>query len=113
MPGFSMPVSSSTALSVTMLSIPVPLEGLFEVAERLQSPPLVLADPPFGNGFDRLRVQVVQLLAPALDGRHQVGRFEDVEVLGDGLAGHLELGAEGAERLAVVLEEAVQQQPAG
>ena len=56
-------------------------------------------------------VEVVELLPAAADGRDEVGRLEDREVLAHRLAGHVQPCAELAERLAVPFVQAVEQEP--
>lgn len=54
-------------------------------------------------------IQKVQLLAPVPDHGEEVGGFEDIEVLGHGLAGHVEMGAEFRQRLPVGLVQVVEE----
>jgi hypothetical protein len=55
----------------------------------------------------------VQALAAAADDGDEAGADEDVEVLRGRLAGHAEPGAQLAQRLAVLLAQAVEEQPPG
>lgn len=80
-----------------------------EVAERLQAVPLVLADPALVDFVDGDGVEVVELFAAVPDGGDEVGVLEEVQVLGHGLTGHVEVLAEGGEGLAVVLMQQVEQ----
>ena len=74
--------------------------------------PVVAGDPALGDVVDGRRVEVVQLLPAAADGRDEVGRLQHGEVLAHRLAGHVQPRAQLAQRLAVALVEAVEQDPA-
>jgi hypothetical protein len=54
----------------------------------------------------------MQLFASAPVGDDEVGGCEDVQVLRDGLTGHVEVGAQLGQRLAVALVQSVEQHPA-
>jgi len=54
----------------------------------------------------------MQLLASPPLRRHQMRGFEDAQMLGDGLTGHVEVFRQLAERLAVVVVEPIEQLPA-
>jgi hypothetical protein len=84
-------------------------EMLLEVAESLEAVAFVFADPAFVDVVDGDGVEVVELFAAVPDGGDEVGVLEEAEVLGDGLAGHVEVRAEGGEGLAVVLVEKVEE----
>ena len=56
--------------------------------------PFVFADPSFVDLVDRDRIEEMQLLPAVPDHREEVGGFENLEMLGHGLAGHIEMGAE-------------------
>ena len=58
--------------------------------------------------MNRDGVQVVQLLSPPADRRHEIGGLQDREVLRDRLAGHLEMRAEVGERLPVARPQRVE-----
>src|SRR3569833_770152 len=62
--------------------------------------------------MDRHRIEVVQLLAAALDGRDQIRLLQDGEVLADRLPRHGEARAELTQGLAVFRTEPVKQFPA-
>src|SRR5262245_55684132 len=83
-----------------------------EFGQDPQSSPLELADPAFDNLVDRHRVEVMQLLAAAPNGDHQVGLFQKGEVLGHCLPGHVQMGAEFSEGLTIVCMEPVEELPA-
>jgi hypothetical protein len=72
---------------------------------------VVPRDPALGDVVEGRGVEVVELLPAATHGCHEVGRLEDGEMLAYRLPGHVESRAELAQRLAVPLVEAVQQQP--
>jgi len=57
-----------------------------------------------GNG-----IEIVELFAAVPDHREEVGVFENLEVLGHGLARHVELGAQVAERAAVGLVQLIEE----
>src|SRR5581483_4291368 len=84
-------------------------EAVFEVAQGLEARPLELVDPAVVDLLERHRVEEVQLLAAAPLHGHQVRGFEDRQVLGDALAGDLEMPAQLAERLPVVGVQPVEQ----
>ena len=69
-------------------------------------------DPAMLNLMQRNRIQVVQLAPPAPDGADEVGRLEHRQMLAHRLPRHLEVLAQLAECLAVVLSKPIQQQPA-
>jgi hypothetical protein len=72
-----------------------------------------LVDPSVEDQPDRHRVQEVQLLATAALGGHQSRFLEYPEVFHDAKSGHGRPPHERAEGLPVVLEELVEQAPAG
>jgi hypothetical protein len=72
----------------------------------------VSADPPVVDEPDWDRIEVVELLPSNPAGRQQTGVFEDAEVLHHAESGHRQVVLELSERLAISLEEAVQQQSA-
>src|SRR5262245_57369544 len=81
----------------------------FEFGEEAEAAPLELTDPAFGDLVDRHRVEVMELLAATPHYRHEVRLLQQHEVLGYGLPGHVQVGAELAERLPVVSPQPVQQ----
>jgi hypothetical protein len=83
-------------------------EASLEFAQRLEARALELGDPSVVDFLQRNRVQEVQLLAPAPLDRYEVRRFEQREVLGDALPGHLEVLAELTQGLPVVHMQAVE-----
>lgn len=82
---------------------------LLEVAEGLQAVALIFADPALVDFVDGDGVEVVKFFTAMPDSGDEVGVLEEVEVLGHGLAGHVEVLAEGGEGLAVVLMQQVEQ----
>src|SRR5712675_3247563 len=93
------------------------LQTFLELGERAQAMALVFADPTLRDVVDRNRIEIVQLLAAALDGRDEVRAFQDGEVLAHGLARHRRSGsgqplAKLVQGLAVRLEEPIEQLPA-
>ena len=66
---------------------------LLEIAQSLELRPFIFADPAFKNFMDRNGVEKVELFAPVPDHGEEIGGFEDLEVLGHGLAGHVEMSA--------------------
>ena len=58
--------------------------------------------------MERDGIEIVQLLAPAANRRDEVGGFELGEVLGHGLAGHVQVIAKLGERLPVAVVERVE-----
>src|SRR6201999_947386 len=71
------------------------------------------ADPAALDLPERDRVQVVQLGPAAADRGDEVGRRQDVQVLGRRLAGHAERAAQLGQRLAVLLAQAGPPRPPG
>ena len=83
----------------------------FEGAHGAHDGRRVLADPTVVDVPDRDGVEVVALLAPDLPRRDQTRPLQDVQVLHDPEAGHVgQPGRELAERLAIALEEPIQEQ---
>src|SRR5262249_35831928 len=72
---------------------------------------VVVTDPALGELTDRRRVEVMELLAAAADGRDEIGCFEDIQVLAHGLPRHVELAAELTQRLPVASVQRVEQAP--
>jgi hypothetical protein len=84
-------------------------ELILQIAESLQALALVLANPALVDFVDRDGIEVVELFAAMPDGGDEVGLFEKVEVLGHSLAGHVEVRAQGGQRLPVVRVKHVEQ----
>ena len=53
----------------------------------------------------------MKLFPSAANGRDEVGRLEDPQMLSDRLSGHREVGAELRERLAVAVAQGVEELP--
>jgi hypothetical protein len=81
----------------------------FDGAQRFQTGALEFVDPPLLHLVQGDGIEVVQLLPAAADGADQVGRLQDGQVLGRGLPGHVEAGAELAEGLAALLPQLVEE----
>src|SRR5262245_2718156 len=64
------------------------LQSLLELAQRLQPVTLVFPDPTLGDLMNRDGIEVVQLLAAALDGRDQIGALQNPQMLADRLPRH-------------------------
>ena len=62
--------------------------------QRAEPPSLEFPDPALVDLVERHWIQVVELLAALADGRHEVGRLEDVEVLAHRLTRHPQPRAE-------------------
>jgi hypothetical protein len=86
-----------------------PFEGEFEVVERAETGLLEFADPADVDFVEGNGVEEVEFFASVTADGDEIGCFEEGEVLGDSLAGHLEAGAELAEGLAASLVEAVEE----
>ena len=82
---------------------------LFQIAQGLQLRAFVLADPAFVDFMDRDRVKVMEFFAAMPDGGNEVGALEEEEMLGHGLAGHGEVGAQLGERLAIAAMQGIEQ----
>ena len=84
------------------------LEGRHGAHDRLGE----LADPAVVDEADRHRVQEVALLAADALGRHETRLLEDPQVLHDPEPRHRgQVPAQLTERLAIALEEPVEQDP--
>jgi len=68
-------------------------ELLFEIGKGLKLRALILADPALGDLVDGDGIEVVKLFAAVPDDGDEVGVLEQVEVLGHGLTGHVEVRA--------------------
>ena len=88
------------------------LQGSFQAGQGVHPLLVVLADPALGDFADGRGVEVVVLLPAAADRGHEVGRFQDRQVLADRLPGHVQALGQLAQRLAVALVQAVQEAPA-
>lgn len=73
---------------------------------------LIFRDPAFVELVEGDGIEEVELLTATPSGGDEVGVFEDFEVLGDGLTGHVEAAAEIAESLAVLAAQLIEQGPA-
>src|SRR5215831_4018151 len=89
------------------------LESFFEIGQRLDTPAFIFADPAVKDFAYRHRVEIVQFFAAAPDDDDEVSGFEEPEMLGDGLAGHVKVFAELAQSLAVICVEHVEQPAPG
>jgi hypothetical protein len=84
------------------------------IGECVHPRAVVPGDPAVGDGVDRLRVDVVQLLPAPPHGGDEVRGLEQREVLADRLPGHIQVGAQLTQRLPVAGVEPVEQvTPAG
>ena len=80
--------------------------------QRAKAPLFELVDPALGDLADRDRIQVVQLFPPPPDRHHQIGLFQERQVLGGTLPRHVDVLAQLAQGLAVVLAQPVEHPPA-
>jgi hypothetical protein len=87
------------------------LRRLLDLAQDIEPVPLVFFNPPGVDFVNRDWVEVVQLFASPADGGHQVGAFEPLEVLRDGLPAHVEAFTELPERQPAVRVKAIEQPP--
>ena len=89
-------------------------ETFFQIAKGLEAVAFVFVNPALADLVQRHGIEIMQFLASVPDGSDEVGGFEQAQVLGDGLARHVEMTAKRAERLAVVLAQCIEQlAPAG
>jgi hypothetical protein len=93
----------------SMLGVFLVFEVFLQIAEDLEARALKFADPALVNLMERDGIEVMQFLATMPDSGDEVGLFKDHEVLGDGLAGHVEVFAEIAESAAIVPVEDIEQ----
>src|SRR5437899_4503044 len=84
-------------------------ETLFQIAQRLKTMAFVFANPALGDLVNRHWIEIMQLLASAPDDDDQIRRFQQQEMLGDRLPRHVEVFAQVAERLPVLLAQLVEQ----
>src|SRR6266536_2009092 len=99
-----------TVLSVVS-AIDLPFQISLELAERAQARALVFADPAVGDVVDGNGIEVVQLLAPAPECRHEIRFLQNSEMFGYRLAGHAVPFAKLGQCLPVAGTQAVQQLP--
>src|SRR6266542_6794675 len=99
-----------TVLAVVS-AIDLPFQISLELAEREQARAFVFADPAVGDLVDGDGIEVVQLLAPAPECRHEIRFLQDSEMLSDRLAGHVAAFAKLGQCLPVAGTQAVQQLP--
>lgn len=90
-----------------------PLQSGLEVAQRSGPALGVLADPPIVDQPDGDGVQEVQFLAAPPLRDHQARLLQHSQVLHHPEPGHVEAGLEGGQRLAVLVEERIQEAPPG
>src|SRR6266516_5518024 len=95
-----------TVLAVVS-AIDLPFQISLELAEREQARAFVFADPAVGDLVDGDGIEVVQLLAPAPECRHEIRFLQNSEMLGDRLAGHVAVFAKLGQRLPVAGTQAV------
>ena len=92
----------------------VDLQDGLEVCEEVGGADRVAVQPPVVDPSDGDGVEVVVALPPDLAARDEVRPFEDAEVLHDAEPRHLrQHRLQLSQRLAVTLEEPVEQRPAG
>ena len=84
-------------------------ELLLQIAESLQLRALIFADPALVDFVNGNRVEVVELFAAAPDDGNEVGLFEEVEMFGHGLAGHVEVLTKLGQGLPVGLIKDIEQ----
>ena len=86
-------------------------ELFLEFGHGAEAALLELANPPIGDLVDRHGVEVMQFFAAPPDRDDKRCLFQELQVLGHGLAGHVEVFAKLGERLPVIRPQAIQQQP--
>ncbi len=84
------------------------LQLIFQFVKRPQVPALVFVDPPFPNGVDGNGIQVMLFVAPAPERRHQIGAFQNAQMLAHRLARHLLTRAQSVQALSVFSKKPVQ-----
>jgi hypothetical protein len=67
----------------------------------------VLANPALEDLVNRHRIEVMQLFAPLPDGRDQVCRFQQAQVLRDRLPRHFQMPAQLRQRLPAALAQLI------
>ncbi len=84
-------------------------ETPFQIAQRLEAVAFVFGDPALGDLVQRHRIEEMQLLASAPDRGDEVRLFEENQMLGHRLPGHLQMRAQIRQRLSVVRVQHIQQ----
>ena len=87
-------------------------EFLFQLAQRLEAMAFVFCNPILLDLLNRHRVEIVAFLSPMPDDDHEPCFFQQVEMLGDRLARHVEVFAELVQRQSIVIVKPVKQMPA-
>ena len=66
-------------------------ETFFQIAQRVEAMAFVFANPALADLVQRQWIEVMQFLAAVPDGGDEVGRFQQAQVLGDGLPRHVQV----------------------
>lgn len=86
-------------------------EVSFEIAQRAQTMAFEFSNPALGDFIDRNGVEVMELFAPAPDGRDQICLFEYCEVFRYSLTRHIEFLTQFTQRLSAPCVKPIQQLP--
>ena len=84
-------------------------ETLFQIAQRLEAVAFVFPNPPLVDLVQRRRIEVMQFFTSVPESGDEVRRFQQRQMLGHGLARHVQVAAQLAQRLPVVAAQLVQQ----
>ena len=75
--------------------------------QRTQALAFVFSNPTLVNLVNRHGIEVVQLLAPTPNGGDEIRLFQQRQVLGDRLAGHVEVFAQFTQGLSIFFAKLV------
>jgi hypothetical protein len=82
-------------------------ETFFQIAQRPKAMVFVFANPALVDLVQGHWIQIMQLLASVPDNDHQVPRFQQGQMLGDCLTGHVEMSTQLGQCLPVVLAQLI------
>lgn len=84
-------------------------ETLFQITQRLKAMAFVFANPTVVDLLQRHWIEEMQFLASAPDRGDEVRLFEENQVLGHRLPGHLQMLTQLRQRLTIVRVQLIQQ----
>ena len=85
-----------------LFSWPGPFQAALKLAQGKRNPALVLVDPTLGDLIERHRVEVMKLFPTTPQNDNEVGPFEQPQMFGHSLPGHVEVLTEFTQGLAIV-----------
>src|SRR4030095_6173483 len=84
-------------------------ETFFQIAQRLKAMAFVFSNPTFVDLMQRHRIEIMQLLAPTPYDRDEVCFLQQRQMLGHRLPCHVQVFAQFAQRLPILLAQLVEQ----